>query len=100
GAKFAPRVDGVILGQVLQAGAGMNVARQVALRLGARQETPAYTVNMVCGSGMKAVALAADAIEQGEAEMMLAGGVESMSNAPYYKKVARGRPQAADDDSA
>jgi acetyl-CoA C-acetyltransferase len=79
-----PAVQQVILGQVLQAGAGMNVARQLGLRLGLPQSTPAYVVNMVCGSGMKAVALGADAIAAGEAALVLAGGVESMSRAPHY----------------
>ncbi|HAL72107.1 MAG TPA: acetyl-CoA C-acetyltransferase [Verrucomicrobiales bacterium] len=79
-----PAIQQVILGQVLQAGAGMNVARQLGLRLGLPQSTPAYVVNMVCGSGMKAVALGADAIAAGESALVLAGGVESMSRAPHY----------------
>jgi acetyl-CoA C-acetyltransferase len=79
-----PVISQVILGQVLQAGAGMNVARQLGLRLGLPQSTPAYVVNMVCGSGMKAVALGADAIASGESAVVLAGGVESMSQAPHY----------------
>ncbi len=87
--RLVPDVDGVILGQVLQAGVGMNAARQVGLRLGVRHSAPAYTVNMVCGSGLKAIALAADALEQGDASLVLAGGVESMSNAPHYAKAAR-----------
>ncbi|MCC7518119.1 MAG: thiolase family protein [Verrucomicrobiae bacterium] len=77
-------VGSVVLGQVLQAGAGMNVARQVGLRAGIPRETPAFTVNMVCASGLKAVALAAAAIEEGETGLALAGGVESMSRAPHY----------------
>lgn len=81
---LAARVGSVVLGQVLQAGSGMNVARQVGLRTGIPQTTPAFTVNMVCASGLKAVALAASAIQEGEAELALAGGVESMSRAPYY----------------
>ena len=79
-----PHIGQVILGQILQAGVGMNTARQVGLKLGIPQVTPAFTVNMVCGSGLKAVALGADAIAQGEAGLVLAGGVESMSNAPHY----------------
>ena len=79
----------VILGQVLPAGAGMNVARQLGLRLGLLQSAPAFTVNMVCGSGLKAVALAASSIATGEAELVLAGGVESMSRAPHYAMDAR-----------
>ena len=77
-------VDQVILGQVLQAAAGMNVARQLGLRLGLPQSAPAFTVNMACASGLKAVALGAESIAQGESRLVLAGGVESMSRAPYY----------------
>lgn len=77
-------IDQVILGQVIQAGSGMNVARQLGLRLGLPQTSPGFTINMACASGLKAVALAADAISAGEATLVLAGGVESMSRAPYY----------------
>ncbi len=77
-------IQQVILGQVLQAGCGMNVARQIGLKLGLPQEVPAYTVNMACGSSLKAVALAADAIRTGENDLVLAGGVEVMSRAPHY----------------
>ncbi|MBI5394171.1 MAG: thiolase family protein [Verrucomicrobia bacterium] len=83
-APLKPAIDQVILGQVLQGGAGMNVARQAGLRLGLPHATPAFTVNMVCASGLKAVALAADSIAMGDASLVLAGGVESMSCAPYY----------------
>lgn len=83
-ANLKPAIDQVILGQVLQAGSGMNVARQVGLRLGLPQATPAFTVNMACASGLKSVALAADSIAKGEASLVLAGGVESMSRAPHY----------------
>jgi acetyl-CoA C-acetyltransferase len=79
-----PAIDQVVLGQVLQAGSGMNVARQLGLKLGLPQTTPACTVNMVCASGLKAVALAADAVAGGESSLALAGGVESMSRAPHY----------------
>ncbi|MEQ1851920.1 MAG: thiolase family protein [Chthoniobacteraceae bacterium] len=79
-----PAVDQVILGQVLQAGAGMNVARQVGLKLGLPQTVPAFTVNMACASGLQAVALAASAIALGESALVLAGGVEVMSRAPHY----------------
>ena len=82
-------IDHVILGQVLQAGAGMNVARQVGLRLGLPQTTPAFTVNMACASGLKAIALAASSIAGGEASLVLAGGVESMSRAPHYDQDLR-----------
>jgi acetyl-CoA C-acetyltransferase len=77
-------VEEVILGQVLQAGAGMNVARQLGLKLGLPQASPAFTANMACASGLKAVALGTDAIQNGEAHLVLAGGVESMSRAPHY----------------
>ncbi len=79
-----PHIQQVILGQVLQAGAGMNVARQIGLKIGLPQEVPAFTVNMACGSSLKAVALAADAIRSGENDLVLAGGVEMMSRAPHY----------------
>ncbi len=74
----------IILGQVLQAGSGMNVARQVGLKLGMPHHVPAFTVNMACGSSLKAVALGAAAIAAGESDLVLAGGVESMSRAPHY----------------
>ena len=77
-------IDQVIIGQVLQAASGMNVARQIALGIGIPQSAPAFVANMVCGSGMKAVALAADAIASGESGLVLAGGVEVMSRAPHY----------------
>jgi acetyl-CoA C-acetyltransferase len=76
-------IDRVIVGNVLGAGLGMNLARQISLRVGIPQVVPAYTVNMMCGSGMQAVMLAAQAIRAGEAEVVLCGGSESMSNAPH-----------------
>lgn len=82
--ELRAHIQQVILGQVLQAGAGMNVARQIGLKLGIPQEVPAFTVNMACGSSLKAVALAADAIRSGENDLVLAGGVEMMSRAPHY----------------
>jgi len=82
-------VGQVILGQVLQAGSGMNVARQTGWKLGLPETTPAYTVNMVCGSSLKAVALGADAIHLGENELVLTGGVEVMSRAPHYAMDSR-----------
>lgn len=88
-AGLRAHIDQVILGQVLQAGAGMNVARQVGLKLGLPEQVPAFTVNMACGSSLKAVALAADAIRSGEAGLVLAGGVEVMSRAPHYVMDAR-----------
>ena len=82
-------VDEVILGCVLQSGQGQNVARQVALKSGLPVEKPAMTVNLVCGSGLKAVMLAAQAIACGEAEIVLAGGAENMSRAPFAIEKAR-----------
>ncbi len=83
------QIDLVIVGNILSAGQGMNVSRQVALELGLPLQVPAYTVNMMCASGMQAVALAAQAILTGQAEVVLAGGTESMSNAPYLLDRAR-----------
>jgi acetyl-CoA C-acetyltransferase len=83
-------VDEVLMGCVLQAGVGQAPARQAAIFAGLPQATPCTTVNKVCGSGLKAVTLAAQAIAQGDAEVVVAGGMESMSNAPYYLPQARG----------
>ncbi|EIW8577096.1 acetyl-CoA C-acetyltransferase [Klebsiella aerogenes] len=85
----ASAVDELIFGQVLTAGCGQNPARQTALRAGLLVETPAVTVNLVCGSGLKAVQQAVQAIRSGEAEIVIAGGQESMSNAPYLVQGAR-----------
>ncbi|MBI4613490.1 MAG: acetyl-CoA C-acetyltransferase [Planctomycetes bacterium] len=82
-------VDEVILGQVLAAGAGQNPARQASLGAGLPDRVAALTVNKVCGSGLKAVALAAQAIRAGDAECVVAGGQESMTNAPYLLPQAR-----------
>ena len=82
-------VGDVILGCVLQAGAGMNVARQAALKAGVPVEVPAETVNRVCGSGLQAVVHAVEAIRVGYVDAIVAGGTESMSNAPYLLKGAR-----------
>jgi acetyl-CoA C-acetyltransferase len=79
-----------IMGCVLQAGLGQNPARQAAIYGGLSPEAGAFTINQVCGSGLKAVALAAQAIETGNAEVVVAGGMESMSNAPYLLTQARG----------
>ena len=76
-------IDEVILGNVLQGGQGQNPARQAAVKAGVPVEVPAYTVNKVCGSGIKAVTLAAQSIIAGDAEVVMAGGMESMTNAPY-----------------
>jgi acetyl-CoA C-acetyltransferase len=83
-AKVAPeRVDEVIMGNVLQAGVGQNPARQAALKAGLPVTIAAVTVNKVCGSGLKAVMLAAQAIRAGDADIVVAGGMESMSRAPH-----------------
>src|SRR5271157_3861735 len=77
------RVDECIMGNVVSAGLGQNPARQAALNGGLPSEVSALTINKVCGSGLKAVALAAQAIQTGNAEIVVAGGMESMTNAPY-----------------
>src|SRR5213075_1290616 len=79
----------VIMGCVLQAGAGMNVARQAAIKAGVPQEVPGETVNRVCGSGLQAVVHAVEATRVGYVDLVLAGGTESMSNAPFLLKGAR-----------
>ena len=83
------QVDEVIVGNVVQAGLGQNPARQAALRGGLDPRVAAMTINKVCGSGLKAVGLAAQAVALGESEMVVAGGMESMSNCPYLLKGAR-----------
>src|SRR5271154_5655485 len=83
------QVDEVILGNVVQAGIGQNPARQAGLRGGLDSRVAAMTINKVCGSGLKAVALAAQAVQLGEGEIVVAGGMESMSNAPYLLPQAR-----------
>lgn len=76
-------IDEIIFGNVLQAGLGQNPARQAAVKAGVPMEVPSYTVNKVCGSGLKTVNLAAQAIMAGDADIIVAGGMESMTNAPY-----------------
>ena len=89
-AGVAPEdVDMVYMGQVVQAGCGQNPARQAALKAGLTSEVGALTINKVCGSGLKAVILAAQSIRAGDQSAVLAGGMESMSNAPHLL------PQAA-----
>lgn len=83
------QVDEVIMGNVLQAGLGQNPARQAAIAAGLPQEVSAMTINKVCGSGLKAVHLATQAILAGDAEVVVAGGMENMSQAPYLLKEAR-----------
>jgi acetyl-CoA C-acetyltransferase len=85
----AADVGDVIMGCVLQAGAGMNVARQAAIAAGVPVEVPAETVNRVCGSGLQAVVHAVEAVKAGFVDIVLAGGTESMSNAPYLLTGAR-----------
>jgi acetyl-CoA C-acetyltransferase len=82
-------IGDVVMGCVLQAGAGMNVARQAAMKAGVPAEVPGETVNRVCGSGLQAVVHAVEAVKAGYVDLMLAGGTESMSNAPYLLKGAR-----------
>ncbi|AVK08200.1 acetyl-CoA C-acetyltransferase [Pseudomonas aeruginosa] len=94
-------VDEVILGQVLTAGCGQNPARQAAINAGLPHSVPALTVNKLCGSGLKTVSMAAQAIRCGDAEVVIAGGMESMSQAPYVLAKARtglrmGHAQLAD----
>jgi acetyl-CoA C-acetyltransferase len=82
-------VDEVILGNVLQAGLGQNTARQAVIKSGLPVEVPAMTINKVCGSGLRAVELAAQIIKAGDAEIIIAGGMENMSRAPYVLNDAR-----------
>ena len=82
-------VDETILGCILQAGLGMNPARQASIRSGIPESVPAHTVNKVCGSGLKAVILATQAIKAGDAQVVVAGGLESMSRAPFLLPGAR-----------
>jgi acetyl-CoA C-acetyltransferase len=83
------QVDEVILGNVLQGGLGQNPARQVSIHAGIPKEVPAFTVNKVCASGLKSVFLAAQAVMLGDAEVVVAGGIENMSRAPYALSDAR-----------
>ena len=85
----ATAIGDVVLGNVLQAGSGQNVARLAALKAGLSFATPAHTTNQVCGSGLKAVALGAQSIQMGDADLVVAGGTESMSNAPSLLPAAR-----------
>jgi acetyl-CoA C-acetyltransferase len=83
------QVDEVIMGNVLQAAQGQNTARQAAIAAGYPKETNAFTVNKICASGLKAITLGAQAIGSGDADVVVAGGMESMSNAPYALPKAR-----------
>ncbi len=82
-------VDETVMGCILQAGLGQGVARQVAVKAGIPVEKPAYTINMICGSGLRAVQIAAQQIMTGECDVVVAGGTENMSAAPYLLKNAR-----------
>ena len=89
-AGIDPReINDVIIGNILSTGLGQNPARQVAIHAGIPETTPAMTINKLCGSGLRAVSMAAQFIALGDAEVILAGGIESMSNAPYYLPKAR-----------
>jgi acetyl-CoA C-acetyltransferase len=91
-AGVAPeRIDAVVIGHARQAGSGPNPARQVARRAGLPDEVPAHTINMACASGMEAIAAGARAIRLGEADLVLAGGIESMSRMPYLLDAADAR---------
>ena len=83
------KIDEVMFGCVLTAGLGQNVARQIAVKAGIPYEVPAYTIGMVCGSGMKSVIEGARAINSGEADVILCGGTENMSAAPYLVGTGR-----------
>jgi acetyl-CoA C-acetyltransferase len=85
----ADQVDEVVLGCVLQAGLGQNPARQVAFTAGIPKEVPATTINMLCGSGLKAVAIASQMVRAGDVDVVVAGGMENMSRAPYLVPSAR-----------
>ncbi|SHK22587.1 acetyl-CoA C-acetyltransferase [Anaerobranca californiensis DSM 14826] len=89
-ANISPEIiDDVIVGNILSAGLGQNVARQVAIKAGVPENVPAMTINHLCGSGLRTVAMAAQFIAVGDADVILAGGTESMSNAPYLLPKAR-----------
>ena len=83
------RVEEVLMGNVIQAGLGQNPARQAAVKAGLPVEVPAMTINKVCGSGLRCVALAAQMIKAGDADIVVAGGMENMSAAPYVLDKAR-----------
>ena len=76
-------IDEVLMGNVVQAGQGQNTARQASIYAGIPKETVATTINKVCGSGIKSISLAAQSIKAGDAEIVIAGGMESMSTIPY-----------------
>src|SRR5690348_13967577 len=89
-AKVKPElVDEVIMGNVIQAGLGQNVTRQAIVKAGLPEEVPGFTLNKVCGSGLRAVSLAAQLIKAGDADVIVAGGMENMSAAPYVLPTTR-----------
>lgn len=90
------QIDEVILGQVLTAGCGQNPARQTTIKAGLPPTTPAITINKVCGSGLKAVQMAVQAIQLGDADIVIAGGQESMSNAPHVLPNSRNGQRMGD----
>jgi len=99
-AKIEPgKVEEVIMGNVLSAGHGQNVARQAAIAAGIPNEVPSYCVNKVCGSGLKSVALGVQSIMLGDADIVLAGGVESMSMTPYALKKNRWGAKMGNDEA-
>lgn len=83
------KIDEVILGNILSAGLGQNISRQIALKCGIPESTPSFTINKVCGSGMKALHLAYQSIQLGEADAVIAGGTENMSQSPFILNGAR-----------
>ena len=89
-------IEEVIMGNVIQGGVGQAPARQAALKSGIPATVSAMTINKVCGSGLKAVMLAAQAIKAGDRQVIVAGGQESMSNAPYYNYGMRGGVKLGD----
>ncbi|RYF75414.1 MAG: acetyl-CoA C-acetyltransferase, partial [Comamonadaceae bacterium] len=96
-AKLTPdQIGEAIMGQVLAAGAGQNPARQAWLKSGGAKETPALTINAVCGSGLKAVMLAAQSVATGDSEIVIAGGQENMSMAPHVLPNSRNGQRMGD----
>ena len=93
-------IGDVIMGCVLQAGSGMNIARQASLEAGLPQEVPAETINRVCGSGLQAVVHAVEGVRLGYVNLIVAGGTESMSSAPYLLKGARWGYRLGDNEIA
>src|SRR6201996_5298459 len=87
----AADVDEVVMGQVLQAGAGQGPARQAAVNAGIPVESPAWSLNQLCGSGLRAVALAAQQVAQGDSRIVVAGGQESMSQSPHAQNLRNGQ---------